>query len=568
MTKRLPLILAALVAIAAHGQERYTFPITGFSSDDGTVPADSIHRIGETCLVTVLPPIRHFEGEESDEANVWFTAMDDWLYYAYELGERLKGMGVERVYAKQRYLSFELTGGETIVVDTEQRQHGPAASEQSPDGHTVHALLYRRGRVPLLVNLIPLEEDIAVIEEYLRTEHPTAHSGGPLRKTVTDGISDFVGEWNARYVRDPNNLADDLINYSFDLDLHRSPTAPDSLYGWHCSAVRGGRKIDCVVEEAGNPPSILGRLRGDTLHVSYDSSWTGMGRAKLYFSDRARRALVWEMDDPGPYMPLRDTLYETPSVSDILRVRLRDISREEYAARRAAAPPRHAPYRVVTDSVEAERMLRGRARFVAPTEDAPLGDIEITCNDGTQRRLGIPAGSFGGSFVAWYPDLDVAVFTGEDGSDHAVDLADSRREQGRTGNPAYHVTSPDGRWRISGWYNNAASWVYRFVERQRGARSDIERWRNRRSYGESSNGERNDGERSDGERGDEERSDRERGNVERFDFVGDLAWFGESPHRPTRGWVWTNNITVLFEDEHRESYYEMTLIEQYTVGDL
>jgi hypothetical protein len=129
--------------------------ITNFRPHSDAIPADSIQPVTETCLVEMMPETRYFEDEESEEAEAYFTSMDDRAYYSWQTRRRFERMGVKSVLARKRYLSFEIDGGEKIIVDTRDEQNG----------HHVDALLYKRGRIPMLIDIVI--NDMDSINAYL-----------------------------------------------------------------------------------------------------------------------------------------------------------------------------------------------------------------------------------------------------------------------------------------------------------------------------------------------------------------------------------------------------------------
>jgi len=119
------------------------FSITDFQPYTDTIPTDSILSIKETCLIEISPEIEHFDDEDSEEAQNYFTAMDDWIWYTFQTSEQFKKIGIETVVAEKRYLSFTLANNEKIIVDTRKEQNGK----------TVNALLYKKGHIPILIHI-------------------------------------------------------------------------------------------------------------------------------------------------------------------------------------------------------------------------------------------------------------------------------------------------------------------------------------------------------------------------------------------------------------------------------
>jgi len=129
--------------------------ITNFQPYNNTIHADSILFINETCLIEVWPEGQDFEDENSEEAQDYYTAMDDWCWYIAETREKFKKMGIKSVVAK-RYLSFTLTDNKKILVDTKKEQNGESVS----------ALLYKKGHIPMFI--WTADHDLESITDYLQ----------------------------------------------------------------------------------------------------------------------------------------------------------------------------------------------------------------------------------------------------------------------------------------------------------------------------------------------------------------------------------------------------------------
>ena len=109
-------------------------------------------------------------------------------------------------------------------------------------------------------------------------------------RTVT--IEDFVGEWKAEYIRNREDLTDNLLNYWFEIRLEKDAAKENSLKGRHCSVVRGGRQMDCV--DDGETHSLYGYLKNNTVYLHFVSAFGGEGEAKLYFGNTAQ-SIIWEL---------------------------------------------------------------------------------------------------------------------------------------------------------------------------------------------------------------------------------------------------------------------------------
>lgn len=133
------------------------YQITNFQTCSDEISTDSIQAVNETCLITVMPETKEFEDENSEEAEAYFTAMDDWAYYNNETCEQFEKMGIKNVVAKKKYLLFTLNANKQIIVNTK--------AEQSFGD--VSTLLYKKGRIPIFVFPIIGDNDMESIKKYL-----------------------------------------------------------------------------------------------------------------------------------------------------------------------------------------------------------------------------------------------------------------------------------------------------------------------------------------------------------------------------------------------------------------
>jgi len=115
-----------------------------------------IETISETRLIIFDPETKTFKDENSQEAENYFIAMDDWNFYSHELSESLGKFGVQTKYLKKRFLTFNSQNKN--VIDTKSKINGA----------NVQALLYKKGKMPIIVPLILLEEDMELVTDYLR----------------------------------------------------------------------------------------------------------------------------------------------------------------------------------------------------------------------------------------------------------------------------------------------------------------------------------------------------------------------------------------------------------------
>ncbi len=138
-------------------------------------------------------------------------------------------------------------------------------------------------------------------------------------QTKPSSIDRFCGTWSSEFICNE----DEMLNSRFELYLEKDSTKKNAIIGWHCSEVRGGRKIDCF-DRHSEEPSLNGYLKNDTVYLHFVSSWEVEGEAKLYFEKSAQNqvTLIWVLGkfentsqgyenkgvDTEHYMPFNDTL--------------------------------------------------------------------------------------------------------------------------------------------------------------------------------------------------------------------------------------------------------------------
>jgi len=210
-------------------------------------------------------------------------------------------------------------------------------------------------------------------------------------------------------------------------------------------------------------------------------------------------------------------------LNDHYSVKLRQISESEYTARKNESEHlRHKPYEVITDLQEAQKMFGKKMKYlkllpVSKKDKLYMIGTEITFKDGTKKRLDLEYG-----FMAYFPDLNVLLFTGRHESDYPIDLNDSRNvDMNITGNPYRHAVSPDKQWRINGLYGG-----------QEGIRYWLEKWNPKRK---------------------------------KYDFLANISGINNDitpPFYAHSNWFWTSNSTALFKYGWWEDagYYEMEII--------
>ena len=128
----------------------YTGPDAKNSQDVETVPA--------TSLVIFRPESKLIKDENSKEAEDYYTAMDDWNYYAAELNHYFKKLHVSTVYAKKRYLTFEIEDKKTITIDTQNKLNNYAAQ----------CVLYKKGTTPIIVYFLAEDNNADELKNYLK----------------------------------------------------------------------------------------------------------------------------------------------------------------------------------------------------------------------------------------------------------------------------------------------------------------------------------------------------------------------------------------------------------------
>lgn len=84
--------------------------------------------------------------------------MDYFNRYSSELSETFKKLGVETTYPKKNNLKFKIDNNPDLIVDIKQKINN----------YTVSALLYKKEKRPLIIYLIPSDNDLPAIQDYLR----------------------------------------------------------------------------------------------------------------------------------------------------------------------------------------------------------------------------------------------------------------------------------------------------------------------------------------------------------------------------------------------------------------
>jgi len=121
------------------------FQITNIELETDKISDKDIQNISQTCLIFILPE------------NIY----EEWAWYQEDRKNDLSAMGVtSSVDAKKRYLSFTLSDGEKIIIDTKKKQNGldiPSC-----------ALVYRKGFIPIMISIAGEDDEgTEIIERYL-----------------------------------------------------------------------------------------------------------------------------------------------------------------------------------------------------------------------------------------------------------------------------------------------------------------------------------------------------------------------------------------------------------------
>jgi len=139
--------------------------ITNLISDiDHLGQFDDVKYIEETCLI-ILP----LRGQ---------PLSDDRMFYEYQTVSKFEKMGIKIIHlgdgaekgedeAGTLYLNFKLYDGTTFFVDTNEEQNASSYS----------ALLYRKGYIPIIIDIVGSDEQDEEIEGYLFSE---SGDGAPI----------------------------------------------------------------------------------------------------------------------------------------------------------------------------------------------------------------------------------------------------------------------------------------------------------------------------------------------------------------------------------------------------
>jgi len=142
------------------------YQITNFTITDKPRSGEDTQEITQTYLIVIPPTVKHFEDEDTEEADAYFTVMDDWSWYISETQTQIEKMGVPCIWADKRYYSFKLSSSQSITVDISQNQNDSPGS----------GLLYKKGELPIIVYTIWIDNDARHITEYLGIKPKTEES--------------------------------------------------------------------------------------------------------------------------------------------------------------------------------------------------------------------------------------------------------------------------------------------------------------------------------------------------------------------------------------------------------
>ena len=139
-------------------------------------------------------------------------------------------------------------------------------------------------------------------------------------------LESFLGGWSREIRLDVEIRSDvedeegviekDVLFSSFELFLEKDGTKENSLKGWHCAIIRGGRQADC--DDYDDDAPVHGYLKNDTVYLHFVNNWDDEVEAKLYFDKSARNlsAIIWEL---GRYEPkLRHFFAEKDTLQKVI----------------------------------------------------------------------------------------------------------------------------------------------------------------------------------------------------------------------------------------------------------
>ncbi|WP_175622974.1 hypothetical protein [Chryseobacterium schmidteae] len=119
---------------------------------------EQTENVAETRLIIFSPEYKTFKDENSEEAENYFTAMDDWNFYTHELNEQFEKLGIKTVYLKKPYLKLKIGNNKSIVINTHEKINN----------YNTQALFYKKGKKPIVIHLIFSDNNLEEIKEYLK----------------------------------------------------------------------------------------------------------------------------------------------------------------------------------------------------------------------------------------------------------------------------------------------------------------------------------------------------------------------------------------------------------------
>lgn len=270
----------------------------------------------------------------------------------------------------------------------------------------------------------------------------------------------------------------------------------------------------------------LDTLRGMPKFMPH-TPWRSYDRGGLSFTISEE---FWSSESFGEF-PEKDDDFSPDGrlskLNDTISLRFTQIPQSEYIVSRWTAP-RERTYKVIKDFAKINKLLGKKLKKIEicdPESGEPLyHGTELTYNDGTKRVLDwlYDFESYPDAFIAYYPELEILIVESEAGGDEIIDFNDSASRYD-IGNPGQTATSPDGRWRVTGYYPGGAcdtnEW---WLERWNPALNKYERCSN---Y-------------------DEHQAE------------------GHYSLRYVDGWFWADDRTVLFKTEFTDAIYFKLEIEE------
>lgn len=203
---------------------------------------------------------------------------------------------------------------------------------------------------------------------------------------------------------------------------------------------------------------IVDTLRGVPLFLSPNGDYN---RGDLSFTASEE---LWSSDSYAEFPEKNEDFKPEGITKDIdhaISIRLTLIPQSEYVIGKWTAPLSRS-YEAITDFAEARKFLGEKMKPIQK-HDPETGElistvIEITYNDGTTKMLDwlYDFETYPDAFYAYYPELDILIFEAEAGGDEIIDFNHSSSNHD-IGNPAQTATSPDGEWRVTGYYPGGAA---------------------------------------------------------------------------------------------------------------